>query len=269
MTNRSVLGGLLALSLAAAHSTTLAWEPPPQTSARDVLLGARNDAQEGRLAAAAEKHLWFHEHVLEWEPAMSGVRMSFALSDWAALAHRYPPAMAQMLGARDKALAQIDAGGRPGQRALSEVIHINNYLGSQDESTRDAFVRLVGRDPVMAEGELPDALPALIRLNEFALASRHLHIDTAVGRVESTYKALQEAPLPKLSASERADLMRSQQRVIDVLLARVVLVLSRDRRDAEASRGGARGRARPGPAPSYNNMTPALRAPGPPEDGAV
>ena len=57
---------------------------------------------------------------------MSGVRVSFALADGAALAQRHPPAMAQLLAARDKALSQIDAGGWSGGRALSEVIHINN-----------------------------------------------------------------------------------------------------------------------------------------------
>jgi len=265
----SILGGALALGLATAHPTVQAWEPPPEASAQQVLREARQDAQEGRYAAAAEKHLWFHEHVLEREPAMSGVRVSFALSDWAALARRHEPAMAQLLAVRDRALAQVDAGGWTGQRALSELIHINHYLGGQRESTRDAFARFARRDPVLAERELMDALPALIQLNEFELASQHLRVDTAVGRVENVYKTIQQAALPKLSEGDRATMLRAQQRVVDVQLARVVLVLSKDRRDAEAEQVVARGRALLGPEASVHHMTEALRGIAPPDDEPV
>jgi hypothetical protein len=264
--NRSILGGLLALGFAASHAAMPAWEPPPGATGQQVLHEARKDAEEGRFAAAAEKHLWFHEHVLEREPAMSGVRVSFALSDWAMLARRHAPAMAQLLAVRDRAFAQIDDGGWAGQRALSEVIHINHYLGGQRESTRDAFARFARRDPVLAERELMDALPALIQLNEFDLASRHLRVPTAVGRVESVYQTLQQAALSRLSDGERAALLRSQQRVVDVQLARVVLVLSKQGRDAEAEQVLARGRALLGPEASVHHMTEALRGIAPPDD---
>lgn len=263
---RPALAGLFAAVLVSATPCAQAWEPPAGASAHEILIGARKDADEGRFAVAAEKHLWFHEHVLERDPAMSGVRMSFALSAWASLAHRHAPAMTQLLAVRDQALARIDAGGRPGQQALGEVIHINNYLGGQSESTRDAFKRLADRDPVLAERDVLDVLPALIQLNEFELASQHLRVDAVVGRVESLYKLIQEHPPSKLSASERAEMLRSQQRVIDVQLARVVLVLGKERRDAEAEQVLARGRALLGPEASVHHMTQALRGVAPPDD---
>lgn len=266
MTHHRLLAGALALSLAAAPVAALAWEPAPEMAARDVLQSARNDAHEGRLAAAAEKHLWFHEHVLEREPSMVGVRLSFALSEWTSLARRYEPAMTQLLAVRDRGLAQIDAGGRAGQQALSEVIHLNNYLGGQQESTRDAFARFAARDPVLAEQELPNALPALIRLNDFELASRHLRVETVVGRVESLYKIIQEHPPSQLSEAQRADFLRSQQRFMDVQLARVALVLVKQGRDAEAEQVVARSRALLGPDANIHHMTEALRGIAPPDD---
>lgn len=53
MRKPSILGGLLALGLAAAHPAVQAWEPAAGTSAREVLLDARQDANEGRFSAAA------------------------------------------------------------------------------------------------------------------------------------------------------------------------------------------------------------------------
>lgn len=256
--------GLIALALMAAMQTAGAWEPAPDTSARQILNDARLDARNGRLPEAAEKYLWFHEHVLEREPAMVGVRLSFALSDWAALARRYPPAMAQLLAVRDRALAQVDAGGRSGQTALREVIRINTTLNVH-ESTRDAFERFARRDPVLAERELLDALPALVALNEFELASRHLKVEQILPQVEGQYRLMQDMPL-KLPDDQKAQFLSSQQRAVDLKLARVVLVLSNNRRDAEAEQVLARGRALLGPQANLHHMTEALRGVAPPDD---
>lgn len=256
----------LVATLLTAASAASAWEPAPEASARQVLMEARKDALDGRFPAAAEKFLWFHEHVLERDRAMAGVRLSFALSDWAELARRYPPAMSQLLAVRDRALAQVDAGGLPGEMALGEVIRINAKVQAY-ESTRDAFARFARRDPVLAEHELLDALPALIALNEFELASRHLKVDFVMSRVEGLYRAFQEVPL-KASDEQKALVLSSQQRYIDVQLARVVLVLTKGGRNAEAEQVVARGRALLGPEARLHHMTEALRGIAPPDDDA-
>lgn len=51
---------------------------------------------------ANERYIWFHNHALEYEPAMSGVRTSFALSYWKSLADVYSPALQTMKEIRDK-----------------------------------------------------------------------------------------------------------------------------------------------------------------------
>lgn len=254
--------------LALAASTVQAWEPAPATSARQVLQDARQDASAGRLAEAAEKHLWFHEHVLEREPSMVGVRLSFALHDWVALARRYPPAMAQLIAVRDATAARVEAGGMTGQRALTELTGINRLLRAP-ESTRDAFNRLLQRDPVVAERSVLEVLPALIELNEIALASQHLRVDEVLGRTESFYMHLRTVkPSPSISQSQIDDMKRWQQRDVDIRLARVAYVLCKDRRDAEAEQVVARGRALLEADASSHHMTEALRCIAPPNEDA-
>ncbi|MBV8037864.1 hypothetical protein [Roseateles sp.] len=254
-----------AVILALAASTAQAWEPAQDMAAQQVLRDARQDASAGRLAEAAEKHLWFHQHVLEREPSMEGVRLSFAMHDWVALARRYPPAMAQLIAVRDSTVTRIDAGGMAGKQALNEVISINNYMHAP-ESTRDAFNRLLQRDPVVAERSTPDVLPALIELNDIELASKHLRVDEELNRVERFYghiKALKSS----LPADQVEDMKRWQQRHVDIQLARVAYVLCKDRREADAERVVARGRALLDPDASVHHMTEALRCIAPPNDG--
>lgn len=252
--------------LALAASTVHAWEPAPDMSAQQVLRDARQDASAGRLAEAAEKHLWFHEHVLERRPSMVGVRLSFAMHDWVALARRYPPAMAQLIAVRDATVARVEAGGMAGQQALTEVISINKYLRAP-ESTRDAFSRLLQRDPVIAERSVQDVLPALIELNDIALASKHLRVDDVLGRTEGFYAQLKTVK-PELPASQIEDMKRWQQRYVDIQLARVAYVLCKDRRDAEAEQVVARGRALLDADASSHHMTEALRCIAPPNEDA-
>lgn len=262
-----IAAGLAAAVLMTAVPMASAWEPAPELSAQQVLLDARKDAQDGRLSQAAEKYLWFHEHVLERDRSMTGVRLSFALADWTDLARRYPPAMEQLLAVRDRSLAKVDAGGSAGQMALGEVIHINARLRAH-ESTRDAFARFAQRDPVLAERELLEALPALIAVNEFGLASKHLRVEFVLSRMEGLYRSFQRAPL-KLSDERKALMLSSQQRYIDVKLGRAVLVLVKDGRHAEAEQVVVRGRALLGPEARAHHMTEALRGIAPPDDDAA
>jgi len=248
----------------AASAATMAWEPAPDATARQVLREAQQDAAAGRLVEAAEKHLWFHEHVLEREPSMAGVRLSFAMHDWVALARRYPAAMTQLIAVRDATVAQVDAGGMAARQALSEVIGINRYLHAP-ESTRDAFNRLVARDPVIADQSVLEVLPALIELNDIALASQHLSVGEVMSRQERFYTHLKEAKL-ELPADQLADVKRWQQRHVDLQLARVAYVLCKDRRQAEADQVVARGRALLEADASAHHMTQALRCIAPPAD---
>src|ERR1700748_254386 len=70
--------------------------------AKVALEAARQFASERKFSAALRKHIWYHNHALEINPAQYGVRLSFALGDWMELARNYPPALAALKKIRDQ-----------------------------------------------------------------------------------------------------------------------------------------------------------------------
>src|SRR5689334_15054207 len=60
------------------------------SQAHEVLERARNARLAGKYEDALRDHLWFHEHALEEDPTLAGVRLSFALRDWIYLAEQFP-----------------------------------------------------------------------------------------------------------------------------------------------------------------------------------
>ena len=68
--------------------------------ARQVLRDAREEARRGAHAEALEKYLWFYHHALEHSPALSGVRLSYAISEWVELGNAYPPALEALESAK-------------------------------------------------------------------------------------------------------------------------------------------------------------------------
>jgi hypothetical protein len=63
--------------------------------------------KQGKYQEALERHIWFHEHALEYDKAMLGVRTSFALSDWKNLGKVYPPALDSLKKTRDRKMEKI------------------------------------------------------------------------------------------------------------------------------------------------------------------
>ena len=64
---------------------------------------------------ALERYIWFQDHALENDQAMTGVRLSFALSSWKSLADIYPPAMTalkEMRSSKTKAILDSNASSK-------------------------------------------------------------------------------------------------------------------------------------------------------------
>jgi hypothetical protein len=96
-----------ALSIASAAPVSGQVTPLPGQDMTAYLRATHDMVGEGRYAEALERTLWFHEHALEHEPAMAGVRLSFALGDWEKLGAVYPPAMAALAATVDSTLARL------------------------------------------------------------------------------------------------------------------------------------------------------------------
>jgi hypothetical protein len=88
--------------------------------------------KDGNYKEALDRYVWFHDHVLERDKAMAGVRLSFALNDWKALAEVYPPAMKALIETRDRKTQEVIAGGS--YSLFSDVASINRTLEENDKT---------------------------------------------------------------------------------------------------------------------------------------
>lgn len=173
----------------------------------EVLEQAREAALAGRFEDALRDQLWFHEHALETAPELNGVRLSYALGDWAELAEAYPPARAALESVRDREAARL-IGGNGTASQFIEVAAINQALQIERLSYL-LFVELDQRFPALATACAVTALPALLLCEDYALARRYLpapqqHVAALARRLDEDVEWLANAPpspAPRLLAT--------------------------------------------------------------------
>ncbi len=137
--------------------------------ALQVLRNARDAALRGAHAEALEKYLWFHHLALEHSPALAGVHLSYAISEWVELGNAYPPALEALESIQSNNLRLLHEGSE--RLRFHEFASINWYLG-RFELTSSLFAELAEHQPEFAQTCFPVALPALVRTRSFALARR-------------------------------------------------------------------------------------------------
>ena len=139
-------------------------------NAQERLWAGQRAAMDGRHEEALEHFVWYHDHALEEEPALYGVRLSFALAYWRELGDNYPKALTALERTRDaksKALLNGD-----GDRALfHDVESINEALG-QLKKTHALYVQLARQRPDLARNCAALALPAIVAAGDFKLAEK-------------------------------------------------------------------------------------------------
>ncbi len=143
--------------------------PGEKPDLQEILTEAKNLAANGRHEEALQRHLWYHYHALELEPSQSGVRLSFALSDWMELARHYPKARQALVEIRDRGANKFDAG-EGSFAAFHEVASINSYLGEQD-ATLSLFRSVQARSPKLAAYCYYAAEDLLVERGEYALCA--------------------------------------------------------------------------------------------------
>jgi hypothetical protein len=142
------------------------------SQAHEVLERARNARLAGKYEDALRDHLWFHEHALESDPSLAGVRLSFALRDWIYLAEQFPLARRALQAIRDRDTQRILNGGATLGR-FHDVSAINSALGDE-RATHELFTQLDVQLPELAKDCAELALPALVAVEDFPLARRYL-----------------------------------------------------------------------------------------------
>lgn len=116
--------------LAGAASGTAPAPAPEALGMQGRLGAARELMRSGRLDDATREYLWLWEHMLEHEPAMYGVRLSFMLSDIGELTAAHAPARGSFVGVRDELGRQIETN-EAGARAVVDWVHLNGVLGGE------------------------------------------------------------------------------------------------------------------------------------------
>jgi hypothetical protein len=139
-----------------------------ETDPKEVLRQARQLVKSQQYAAALEKYIWFHDHALDADRSLAGVRLSYAITEWVELGEVYPPARRALERERD-AKAKSLMQGTNDASFFHDVASINRALG-QVERTRDLFKAIAGADRGVAEKCFRLALESLVHTKEFGLA---------------------------------------------------------------------------------------------------
>jgi hypothetical protein len=179
-----VLAAVLSSSSASAVPWTAGESPDPQK----ILEEAQRDTAAGRHEDALAKFVWFHEHALETQPAMTGVRLSFALAYWAELGAAYPPALEKLRSERDRAGEDAREAADP-RKPFGDFAAINRVL-KEDAKTADLFAAYDRDTPERASGVYLAAEPALIRTKRYELCGKYIDADRAFDRFVRLREAL-------------------------------------------------------------------------------
>jgi hypothetical protein len=155
------------------------------------LSDTRQMVKDGNYKEALDRYIWFHDHSLEHNPAMTGVRLSFALAYWKDLGNLYPPAMTALVEIRDKKTKQvIDSGS---SSLFSDVAAINTTLGENDK-TIQLFETLTKTHPDEAKVGWFYAKDVLFKAKRYDLI--HQYVGNPVrefATVEGLYQATSAA----------------------------------------------------------------------------
>jgi hypothetical protein len=128
------------------------WAPSLGREEKPNLERIRQEANDlmakGNYEDALQRHLWYHNHALEYDAGQTGVRLSFWLSDWVELGRRYPKARQALLEVRALKTREL-AEGRGYSALFQDVASINSYLQADDE-TYALFKTIKQRDAALA-----------------------------------------------------------------------------------------------------------------------
>jgi hypothetical protein len=137
-------------------------------NARERLHAARLAALDGRHEEALRELVWFHNHALEEDRALAGVRLSYALYYWIDLSKAYPPARQALTDLREQKAQTLLRG--EGDRALFHDLEaIDERLG-QAGATYELYMALAERHPALAAQCARLALPSIVAVKDYRLA---------------------------------------------------------------------------------------------------
>jgi hypothetical protein len=140
----------------------------PQAVFREAVTLTR----QGKYEDALQNLLWFHEHALEHDPALAGVRLSFALASWVELGEKYPKALQALTSIRDeKAKAITD--GKGSFPLFQDVAAMNEYMQAGPRTVA-LFQGIHQAYPELAKQCYRVAEPYLVAHREYATCASYI-----------------------------------------------------------------------------------------------
>jgi hypothetical protein len=167
----------------------LAWTPAENPDPSEILKEAKQDAAAGRYGDALAKQVWFHESALKYQPSLTGVRLSFALSQWLELGAHYKPAMEKLKAIRDetaKRIREVD-GTDTIFGDFADFSAINKTL-NEEPKTHELFIWLDGHKPELTHLCFNVAEPALIRAKDYRLCGKYIDPDRDFEMLKDLYR---------------------------------------------------------------------------------
>jgi hypothetical protein len=162
------------------------WKPPENPVPDKILDEAEADATAGRYEDALAKQVWFHQNALKYSPCLTGVRLSYALSDWMSLGTHYPPALQKLKAIRDETDSNVRQGNGPAYGTFQDLASIDNYL-KVDNKTYELFLWLDTNKPSVAKEVYELAQPSLVRAKVYGLCGKYLDPDSSFQRIVRNY----------------------------------------------------------------------------------
>jgi hypothetical protein len=159
---KALLAGLIGLLALSANAEDM----------QKYLADTQEMVRQGKHQEALDRFIWFHEHALENEPAMAGVRLSFALSYWKSLGGVFPPANDAMIAMRDRTAKQVSGNGG-NTLQFFDVAALNRTL-DEDSKTVDLFQALDQNKPDMAKQCWIVAKDTVIKAKRYDLARKYV-----------------------------------------------------------------------------------------------
>ena len=152
------------------------WSPAVVTSEKPVpskiLEEAKDLMNQGRYEESLQHYLWYYHHALEYDSGQTGVRLSFALTDWIELGRRYPKAkQAHRWTSATRTQKFLDGEGYFG--LFMDLQNLNRYL-QNDDGTYTLFKMIEKRDPALASQCYFAMEGALVQKGEYQTCRKYM-----------------------------------------------------------------------------------------------
>jgi tetratricopeptide (TPR) repeat protein len=166
------------------------WTPPENPNPQKIYSEAQEDTDAGQYANALAKYVWFFQSALKYDPAQSGVRVSFALGSWAKLGESYPPALDKLKAVRDEAEQNVRQG-TDALNAFGDFVAIDDTLKDYSK-TSELFIWLDANKPELAKTAFDrtqhQLLPALVREKQYQLCGKFIDANSSFDKILRLYR---------------------------------------------------------------------------------